>query len=49
MIKPSILFNSKQHAANEGTTMIYEGFTTFGASANQGILTVTFDYAPVNI
>ena len=29
--------------------MIYEGFTTFGASANQGILTVTFDYAPVNI
>lgn len=29
--------------------MKYEGFTTFNTIANNGILTVTFDYAPVNV
>jgi enoyl-CoA hydratase/carnithine racemase len=29
--------------------MKYEGFTTFNTIADNGILTVTFDYAPVNV
>jgi enoyl-CoA hydratase/carnithine racemase len=29
--------------------MVYENYTTFTASQNQAVLTVTFDYAPVNI
>ena len=29
--------------------MKYEGFTTFNTIANNGILTVAFDYAPVNV
>ena len=29
--------------------MVYEGFTTFKADAAEGILTVTFDYGPVNV
>lgn len=29
--------------------MVYENYTTITASQNQGVLTVTFDYAPVNI
>ncbi|AOW98922.1 enoyl-CoA hydratase [Moorena producens PAL-8-15-08-1] len=29
--------------------MNYEGFTTFNAEVNDGVLTVTFDYPPVNV
>lgn len=29
--------------------MQYEGFTTFGAVTDGGVLTITFDYGPVNI
>lgn len=29
--------------------MVYEGFTTFSTSADEGILTVTFDYGSVNV
>ncbi|MEM7245478.1 MAG: enoyl-CoA hydratase/isomerase family protein [Acidobacteriota bacterium] len=29
--------------------MKYEGFTTFQAEQNEGVLTVTFDYPPVNV
>lgn len=29
--------------------MVYEGFTTFRTSADNGVLTVTFDYPPVNV
>ncbi|MEM1181723.1 MAG: enoyl-CoA hydratase/isomerase family protein [Acidobacteriota bacterium] len=29
--------------------MNYEGFTTFKAEHNEGVLTVTFDYPPVNV
>ncbi len=29
--------------------MAYAGFTTFNANSNEGVLTVTFDYPPVNI
>ena len=29
--------------------MNYEGFTTFKAEQNEGVLTVTFDYPPVNV
>lgn len=29
--------------------MKYEGFTTFNAEQNEGVLTVTFDYPPVNV
>ncbi|MEM9555402.1 MAG: enoyl-CoA hydratase/isomerase family protein [Acidobacteriota bacterium] len=29
--------------------MRYEGFTTFKAEQNEGVLTVTFDYPPVNV
>ncbi|MEM7585854.1 MAG: enoyl-CoA hydratase/isomerase family protein [Acidobacteriota bacterium] len=29
--------------------MQYEGFTTFKAEQNEGVLTVTFDYPPVNV
>ncbi|MEC8427061.1 MAG: enoyl-CoA hydratase/isomerase family protein [Pseudomonadota bacterium] len=29
--------------------MVYEGFTTFRTSADIGVLTVTFDYPPVNV
>lgn len=29
--------------------MKYQGFTTFNAKADEGILTVTFDYPPVNV
>ncbi|MEM7251497.1 MAG: enoyl-CoA hydratase/isomerase family protein [Pseudomonadota bacterium] len=29
--------------------MKYEGFTTFSADRNEGVLTVTFDFGPVNV
>lgn len=29
--------------------MAYEGFTTFTAEPNEGVLTVTFDFSPVNV
>lgn len=29
--------------------MIYDGFTTFKTTLNQGVLVVTFDYQPVNV
>ena len=29
--------------------MSYEGYTTFKAEQNEGVLTVTIDYPPVNL
>lgn len=29
--------------------MVYDGFTTFNTVFNDGILTVTFDFGPVNV
>ncbi|WP_310618719.1 enoyl-CoA hydratase/isomerase family protein [Flexibacterium corallicola] len=33
----------------KGNTIKYEGFTTFTADKAQGILTITFDFGPVNV